>query len=55
MSTKTYEEAAKKRVDAKVARNAERLTRRYTKDSTTARRSIENRQKFLRGRALGQA
>jgi len=55
MSTRAYEEAAKSRVDAKVARNAERLTRRYSKESESGRRNIENREKFLRGRALGRS
>jgi hypothetical protein len=53
MTTQTYEQAAKTRVDAKVARNAERLIRRYSNNSDS-RRTIQDREKFLRGRAMGR-
>lgn len=53
MSTLTPDEAAGRRVDAKVARSNERLDRRYSAGSDTSQREAEVRARYLRSLAIG--
>jgi hypothetical protein len=52
VSALTPDEAAGRRVDAKIARINERLARRYSDNSTTAQRNLTDRANFLRSQAL---
>jgi hypothetical protein len=52
MNSTNSEEAAGRRVDEKSARSNERLARRYSDDSPSARHNVNLRAQFLQARAL---